>query len=162
LILEPLNSLATDISGRDDLLLQCTKQSNKDGFNLAYVGKVKTINTKLLQELLSLGITPVVSPIGTGIGDKWDVAYNVNVDVVAGCIAGKLKAAPISFLTDIAGILHKDMELIPSLTVDQVMGLINDETITGGMIPKVTYATIPLNSASRMPLLPMDESHMPS
>jgi acetylglutamate kinase len=68
------------------------------------------------------------------------VAYNINADVAAGCIAGELKAANVLFLTDIAGILDKQMELIPSLTVDQVMGLINDETITSGMIPKVTYA----------------------
>jgi acetylglutamate kinase len=132
---------AIGISGRDDSLLQCTKQSNKDGFDLGYVGKVETVNTKLLQELLSLGITPVVSPIGTGIGDERDVAYNVNADVAAGRIAGELKAARVLFLTDIAGVLDKNMELIPSLTVDQVMGLIDDETITGGMIPKVTYAT---------------------
>jgi acetylglutamate kinase len=46
--------------------------------------KVKTVNTKLLQELLSLGITPVVLPIGTGISDERDVAYNVNADVAAG------------------------------------------------------------------------------
>ena len=69
------------------------------------------------------------------------MAYNVNADVAAGCIAGELKAANVLFLTDIAGIVDKQMELIPSLTVDQVMGLINDETITSGMIPKVTYAT---------------------
>jgi len=69
------------------------------------------------------------------------VAYNVNADVAAGCIAGELKAANVLFLTDIAGIVDKQMELIPSLTVDQVMGLINDETITSGMIPKVTCAT---------------------
>jgi acetylglutamate kinase len=76
-----------------------------------------------------------------GIGDERDVTYNVNADVAAGCIAGELKAANVLFLTDIAGIVDKQMELIPSLTVDQVMGLINDETITSGMIPKVTCAT---------------------
>ena len=132
---------AIGISGRDDSLLQCTKQENKDGYDLGFVGKVETVNTKLLEELLSLGITPVVSPIGTGIGEERDIAYNVNADVAAGRIAGELKAARVLFLTDIAGVLNKEMELIPSLTVEEVMGLIEDETITGGMIPKVTYAT---------------------
>jgi acetylglutamate kinase len=132
---------AIGISGRDDSLLQCTKQENKDGYDLGFVGKVETVNTKLLEELLSLGITPVVSPIGTGIGEERDIAYNVNADVAAGRIAGELKAARVLFLTDIAGVLNKEMELIPSLTVEEVKRLIEDETITGGMIPKVTYAT---------------------
>jgi len=132
---------AIGISGRDDSLLQCTKQENKDGYDLGFVGKVETVNTVLLEELLSLGITPVVSPIGTGIGEEKDIAYNVNADVAAGRIAGELKAARVLFLTDIAGVLNKEMELIPSLTIDEVMGLIENETITGGMIPKVTYAT---------------------
>lgn len=132
---------AIGISGRDDSLLQCTKESNKDGLDLGYVGKIESVNTELLQGLLLLGITPVVSPIGTGIGDERDVVYNVNADVAAGRIAGALRAARVLFLTDIAGVLDKQKELIPSLTVNQVMGLIEDETITGGMIPKVTYAT---------------------
>ena len=132
---------AIGLSGRDDSLLQCTKEINKDGYDLEYVGKVETVNTKFLNELLDAGICPVVSPIGTGIGDEADVAYNVNADVAAGRIAGELKAARVLFLTDIAGVLDKEMNLIPSLDVAKVNALIDDETITGGMIPKVSYAT---------------------
>jgi len=132
---------AIGVSGRDESLLQCTKQINKDGYDLGFVGKVETVNTKFLNELLDAGITPVVSPIGTGIGDEADVAYNVNADVAAGRIAGELKAARVLFLTDIAGVLNKQMELIPTLNVEQISMLIEDETITGGMIPKVSYAT---------------------
>lgn len=132
---------AIGISGRDDSLLQCTKEINKDGYDLEFVGKVETVNTDLLQELLDLGITPVVSPIGTGIGDEVNVAYNVNADVAAGRIAGELCAARVLFLTDIAGVLDKKMELLSSLSLEDVTNLISDETITGGMIPKVTYAT---------------------
>ena len=88
-----------------------------------------------------MGVCPVVSPIGTGMGDESDVAYNVNADVAAGRIAGELRAARVLFLTDIAGVLNKDMELIPSLSVEEINNLIADETITGGMIPKVSYAT---------------------
>ena len=71
---------AIGISGRDDSLLQCTKQENKD-FDLGFVGKVEVVNTQLLEQLLSAGITPVVSPIGTGMGDEKNIAYNVNADV---------------------------------------------------------------------------------
>mmetsp|Transcript_13898 Transcript_13898/g.20515 ORF Transcript_13898/g.20515 Transcript_13898/m.20515 type:complete len:323 (+) Transcript_13898:117-1085(+) len=132
---------AIGLSGRDDSLLQCTKQENKDGYDLGFVGQVETVNTELLESILNLGVTPVVSPIGTGIGEESDVAYNVNADAAAGRIAGELKASRVLFLTDIAGVLDKEMSLLRELTVKQIEDLIDDETITGGMIPKVTYAT---------------------
>jgi len=136
---------AIGLSGRDDSLLQCTKKINKDGYELGFVGEVDTVNTKLLNDLLDLGICPVVSPIGTGIGDEKDIAYNVNADVAAGRIAGELRASRVLFLTDIAGVLNKEMNLIPKLSCSDVEALIEDETITGGMIPKVSYATSAVN-----------------
>merc|ERR1740124_1170707 len=99
--------VAIGLSGRDADLLQCVKLVDKNGFDLGNVGAVKAVNTDLLEDLLDMGITPVVSPIGTGMDDEKDVAYNCNADVAAGRIAGEIE----------------------------------DETITGGMIPKVTYAT---------------------
>lgn len=132
---------ALGLSGRDDSLLQCVKKINKDGYDLGFVGEVETVNTDLLNNLLNMGICPVVSPIGTGIGDEKDIAYNVNADVAAGRIAGELKAARALFLTDIAGVLDKDMVLMPNLSCADIESLIEDETITGGMIPKVSYAT---------------------
>lgn len=133
--------LAVGISGRDANVLQCVKLLNKDGIDLGNVGDVKAVNTDLLKGMLDMGITPVVSPIGTGIADEKDVAYNCNADVAAGRIAGELQAARVLFLTDIAGVLDKKMELLKELSISDVEALIEDETITGGMIPKVTYAT---------------------
>jgi len=127
---------AIGISGRDDSLLQCIKQHD-DKFDLGFVGQVQNVNTNLLQQLLDAGICPVVSPIGTGINEEKNIAYNVNADVAAGRIAGELKAARVLFLTDIAGVLDKQMELLPTLSVEDIQKLIDDETITGGMIPKV-------------------------
>ena len=132
---------ALGLSGRDDSLLQCVKKINKDGYDLGFVVEVEVVNTELLNQLLDMGICPVVSPIGTGMGDEVDIAYNVNADVAAGRIAGELKAARALFLTDIAGVLDKEMNLLPNLSCDDVDSLIDDETITGGMIPKVSYAT---------------------
>jgi len=132
---------AIGLSGRDADLLQCEKLSNKDGIDLGNVGDVKAVNTDLLNNMLDLGITPVVSPIGTGMGDEKDVAYNCNADVAAGRIAGELKASRVLFLTDIAGVLDKEMKLLKELSIQDVNDLIDDDTITGGMIPKVTYAT---------------------
>jgi acetylglutamate kinase len=133
--------VAIGISGRDANMLECTKLLDKNGVDLGDVGQVERVNTKLLHDLLDLGITPVVSPIGTGMGDEMDVAYNCNADVAAGRIAGELKASRVLFLTDIAGVLDKEMKLLKELSIQDVEALIDDETITGGMIPKVTYAT---------------------
>jgi len=137
---------AIGISGRDDSLLQCVKKVNKDGYDLGFVGEVECVNTELLNALLDMGICPVVSPIGTGIDDEKDIVYNVNADVAAGRIAGELRAARVLFLTDIAGVLDKEMKLLPTLSCDDVNSLIEDETITGGMIPKVSYATSAIES----------------
>lgn len=117
------------------------KKIDKNGYDLEFVGEVESVNTQLLDDLLDMGVCPVVSPIGTGIGEEKDIAYNVNADVAAGRIAGEIKAARVLFLTDIAGVLDKDMKLMPSLSCADVDALIDDETITGGMIPKVSYAT---------------------
>ena len=68
--------------------------------------------------------------------DDASVVYNINADVAAGRIAGELRAARVLFLTDIAGVLDKEMQLLDRLSCDDIEGLIKDETITGGMIPK--------------------------
>jgi acetylglutamate kinase len=74
----------------------------------------------------SLGYWLGGQSVGTGIGAEADIAYNVNAGVAAGRIAGELCAARVLFLTDIAGVLDKEMKLIKSLTVAQIEGLIED------------------------------------
>lgn len=133
--------IAIGMSGRDANILQCIKMVDKSGYDLGYVGEVKDVNVEVLEDLLDMGIVPVISPIGTGIGDEKDIAYNCNADVAAGRIAGEMRAARVIFLTDIAGVLDKKMELLKELNIQDVKDLIDDETITDGMIPKVTYAT---------------------
>mmetsp|Transcript_29756 Transcript_29756/g.62112 ORF Transcript_29756/g.62112 Transcript_29756/m.62112 type:complete len:350 (+) Transcript_29756:109-1158(+) len=136
---------ALGLSGRDDGLLRCEKLwgGEDKSLDLGNVGQVMTVNTQLIDDLLDQGITPVIAPIGMGCVGEDDerVVYNINADVAAGRIAGELKAARVLFLTDIAGVLDKDMKLMDRLSCDDIDGLIEDETITGGMIPKVTYAT---------------------
>ncbi len=140
---------ALGLSGRDDALLQCEKLwgggsgDGTDKIDLGNVGQVKVVNTELINQLLDAGISPVIAPIGMGCkgNDDESVVYNINADVAAGRIAGELKAARVLFLTDIAGVLDKEMKLMDRLSCDDIDNLIGDETITGGMIPKVTYAT---------------------
>lgn len=136
---------ALGLSGRDDGLLRCEKLwgGKDESLDLGNVGQVVNVNTELINDLLDGGITPVIAPIGMGCrgADDEDVVYNINADVAAGRIAGELCAARVLFLTDIAGVLDKEMKLMDRLSCDDIDELIGDETITGGMIPKVTYAT---------------------
>jgi acetylglutamate kinase len=74
-------------------------------------------------------LVPGGQSVGTGIGAEADIAYNVNAGVAAGRIAGELCAARVLFLTDIAGVLDKEMKLIKSLTVAQIEGLIEDRPL---------------------------------
>ena len=131
---------ALGLAGRDDGLLQCEKLWGGDdgSLDLGNVGQVKTVNTELINELLDNGITPVIAPIGMGVkgADDASIVYNINADVAAGRIAGELRAARVLFLTDIAGVLDKEMKLLDRLSCDDIDKLVADETITGGMIPK--------------------------
>jgi len=133
---------AVGLSGRDAKVLECEKQL-EDGIDLGFVGSVKRVNTDFLRKLLDIGVTPVIAPIGCGMAENGEdgVVYNVNADVAAGRVAGELRAARVIFLTDIAGVLDKEKSLLKKLSMDDVKNLIADQTITGGMIPKVSYAT---------------------
>lgn len=131
---------ALGLNGRDDGLLRCEKLWGGDdkSLDIGNVGEVIDVNTELINQLLDMGITPVIAPIGMGCkGAKdEDVVYNINADVAAGRIAGELRAARVLFLTDIAGVLDKEKTLLDKLSCDDIDKLIKDETITGGMIPK--------------------------
>ena len=76
----------------------------------------------------------MVAPIGVG---KNGETFNVNADTAAGAIAGTMNACRFFLLTDVAGVLDKDKNLIPDMTVEQARGLIADGTASGGMIPKI-------------------------
>lgn len=102
--------------------------------DLGFVGEPAAVDRSVLEALLGRELIPVLAPVCNGIDGQ---TYNVNADTFAGAIAGALKAKRLLFLTDVPGVLDKQKNLIPELTVDQVRLLIADGTITGGMIPKV-------------------------
>ena len=80
------------------------------------------------------GLVPVIAPVGV---DEHGQTYNINADTVAAAVAGALNATRLLMLTDVAGVLDKEKNLIPELTLADVQARIADGTITGGMIPKV-------------------------
>jgi acetylglutamate kinase len=98
------------------------------------VGEPHSVNPGLLTTIIQSDAIPVVAPIGLGQDGE---TYNVNADTAAGAIAIAMKAKRLLLLTDVAGVLDKNKQLIEELTLDGVPKLIADGTITGGMIPKV-------------------------
>lgn len=114
--------------------------------DLGMVGEVEKINPELIQTLEDSDYISVIAPIGH---DEKGNTYNINADHVAGKIAGALGAEKLILLTDVPGILDKKKNLISSLTESQVKKLIKNETISKGMIPKVTCAIEALHEGVR-------------
>ncbi|CAN1608360.1 K00930 argB; acetylglutamate kinase [Candidatus Pelagibacterales bacterium] len=101
---------------------------------LGFVGDPKKIDTKVLNNFFKQKIIPVIAPMGM---DNKGQVYNVNADTAAGTIANQIKAERLLLMTDVPGVNDKDGNLISQLSTKQALDLIDDGTITGGMIPKI-------------------------
>ncbi len=106
--------------------------------DLGFVGEVSAIDARMLEMLSQSDFIPVIAPIGI---DENGHSYNINADLVAGKIAETLNAEKLILLTNTAGILDKQGELLTGLSLADVDNLIADGTISGGMIPKTRCAT---------------------
>ena len=131
---------AVGISGVDGKLFEAVKLQGEA--DLGQVGDIKVVNTALVQDLLAMGWTPVVSPISFGV----DCAFNVNADTAASELAVALKADQFILISDVPGVLDGNKIVLPDLDKLKVEQLIIDGVITGGMIPKVRAS---LESISR-------------
>jgi acetylglutamate kinase len=127
---------AVGICGKDAGTMIAQKKI-VDGVDLGLVGEVKSVDTHLIQTLMDNDFVPVIAPIGV---DEAGNTYNINADYAAVAIAGALKATKLVFLTDVAGVLtdvNDPKSILSFVKVDKVTQLIEDGTISGGMIPKV-------------------------
>ncbi|MEQ1559868.1 MAG: acetylglutamate kinase [Methyloglobulus sp.] len=106
--------------------------------DLGHVGEVSSIDPAVVNMLGCSDFIPVIAPIGVGDDGQ---SYNINADLVAGKVAEILKAEKLILLTNTAGILDKQGNLLTGLTLKDVDNLIEDGTISGGMIPKTRCAT---------------------
>ena len=102
--------------------------------DLGFVGEPKEVDTVLLKMLRMRGIIPVIAPIAASEDQK---TYNINADTFAGAIAGAMEAERLLFLTDVAGVLDDEGNLLRELDVATARMMIKRGTISGGMIPKV-------------------------
>ncbi len=134
---------AVGLSGKDGNLIRADKirrtrrdpESNIEKvLDLGLVGEPTEINPHILAFFKESDITPVIAPIGTGPGGE---TLNINADAVAGAIASAVGAARLVMLTDVAGVMDGEGNLIPELTVKEARARIGDGPVLGGMIPKI-------------------------
>ncbi len=134
---------AVGITGKDGGLIQARKLEmtavNPDTLtpeiiDIGMVGEVESVDPTIIKSLEESHFIPIIAPIGSGLNGE---TYNINADLVAGKIAGALKAEKLILLTDIEGVKDKQGKLISTIDIKRVPDLINNGTISGGMIPKV-------------------------
>ena len=105
--------------------------------DIGHVGEVDQIDTEVLQVILDSHFIPVIAPIGVGEDGS---TFNINADLVAGKLAQVMQAEKLMLLTNVAGLLDSEEQILTGLTTEQVDGLISDGTISGGMLPKIRCA----------------------
>jgi acetylglutamate kinase len=127
---------AVGISGVDGGLLRCVKREHPAA-DLGFVGRIVKVHPRIVEKLVALGITPVISPVSLGLEGQ---VYNVNADEAAGAIAAALQANTLNFVSNVPGVLDEDNQPIPALTAAQAESLIQSGVINGGMLPKVRAA----------------------
>ncbi len=136
---------AVGISGIDASFIECEKQKTTvDGeeVDIGYVGKITKIKREVLDLLYKDQWIPVIAPIGT---DSEGNSYNVNADTVAAAVAAAVEAEKLILLTDVEGIKDKNGEIVYEAVPADIDRMIEDGTISGGMIPKVQGCVDALN-----------------
>ncbi|MBE0406214.1 acetylglutamate kinase [Psychrobacter sp. AOP22-C1-22] len=136
---------AIGLTGKDANLILAKKlmmeKIGADGIavpvDLGFVGDVVSVNKDVINMLIASDFIPVIAPLGV---DSEGNSYNINADLVAGKVAEFLQAEKLMLLTNIKGVLGRDGEVVTGLTPKKVDSLIEDGTISGGMIPKIQCA----------------------
>ena len=128
--LNELDSKAKRITTKENNIITVV-QENKD---LGFVGKPTGINKEFLTEIIKANEVPVIAPLGL---DKDNQTFNINADTAAGSIAIELKARRLMIISDVEGVLDSEKKLIPEINSKKANELIDQEVISGGMIPKI-------------------------
>ena len=137
---------ALGLTGKDANLIRARKlkvsrhtpgMDKPEIIDIGHVGEVSAVNVNLINRLISDDFIPVIAPIGVG---EDGMSYNINADLVAGKVAEALNAEKLMLLTNIAGLMDKQGNVLTGLSTTQVDALIADGTIYGGMLPKIRCA----------------------
>lgn len=137
---------AVGLTGADGQLLKARKLAvthssadvqKSEIIDIGHVGEVASVNVQVLNMLTQSDFIPVIAPIGV---DEKGHSYNINADLVAGKVAEVLQAEKLILLTNIAGLMSQQGDVLTGLSTEQVDALIADGTIYGGMLPKIRCA----------------------
>lgn len=134
---------AVGLTGQDGAFIHARKMllrndsHPEEPVDIGQVGEIERIDPELINLLDSRDFIPVIAPIGVGTAGE---AYNINADLVAGKLAETLKAEKLVLMTNTAGVLDKDGNLLTGLSASQIDALFADGTIHGGMLPKIGSA----------------------
>mgnify|MGYP001193348119 CR=1 FL=1 len=137
--LKKKNTEAISINTRKNNVIEVIPESKELGF----VGKPNKINNDIIKNILEKNMIPIISPLGLG---KNNQTYNINGDTAAGAIAKSLKSRRLLLMTNIEGVLDKDKKLISEINSATANEMINDGTISGGMIPKIKTSLDAVNN----------------
>ncbi len=140
--LEKKSCKAKSITVKENNIIH-VEQENKE---LGYVGKPIKVNTDLLNHILLKEFIPIITPMGL---DQEGQAYNINADTAAGALARSLKSRRLLLATDVDGVLDENEKLISEIKPTEAEKLINQQTIHGGMIPKVRTCIDAVNNGVR-------------
>ena len=106
----------------------------QESIELGFVGTPNKINKVVIDKIVDEKKVPVIAPLGL---DKNYQTYNINADTAAGSIAKKIEARRLIIMSDVEGVLDNNKNLIPEINTKSIKDLIDSETVTGGMIPKI-------------------------
>ena len=128
--LDKQNCESQTINSKENNILTVIQENEELGF----VGSPTNVDQSIIDKIIADKKVPIIAPLGL---DKNDQTYNVNADTAAGYIAKKINARRLIILSDVEGVLDKNKNLIPEINSESIKELIDNETITGGMIPKI-------------------------
>lgn len=133
------------IAKDNNSIVKVKKYKSKDK-DYGYVGEIVDVDSNYLYDLMKSNYIPVIAPLGF---DENQNIYNINADSAASAIASFLSAEKLIFLTDQAGVLDKQENLISSLNFDAIGSLIKSGVITGGMLPKIKACLNALKNSAK-------------
>ena len=128
--LDQQNCNSQSINSKENNILTVIQENEELGF----VGSPTNVDQSIIDKIIADKKIPIIAPLGL---DKNDQTNNVNADTAAGYIAKKINARRLIILSDVEGVLDNNKNLIPEINSVSIKNLIDNETITGGMIPKI-------------------------
>ncbi len=137
--LKKKGSKAVSINTKKNNIIEVIPEAEELGF----VGVPSKINNNIIEDMLKKNLIPIISPLGLG---KNNQTYNINGDTAAGAVAKSLKSRRLLLMTNVQGVLNKEKKLINEISSSEILEMIQNETITEGMIPKINTCLDAVNN----------------